>query len=281
MQAMLPSVMTAGLAAVSVRYAVRSAPEAWVLPEGQVPESIPHRAAAERLKFLLDAWSARTERCIRVASNLAVRFMEEAPTVGIDPDVCILEPPPPNADDLSSLCLWKPGHLAPPLCFEIVSASHPHKDYAAIQDRYAALGTRELCVFDPLLAGPVALGGPVALQMWRRDGMGLFERVHFGDEPVYSVVLEAWLHPVGRTLEIADDPQGRRRWPSGEELERAEKEHERAEKERERAEKEHERAEKERERAEKERERAAREALERRVTELEARAVGRDGGSQD
>jgi Putative restriction endonuclease len=281
MQATLPSNMTAGLAAVSVRYAVRSAPEAWVLPEGLVPESIPHQAAAERLKLLLDAWSARTERNVRIASNLAVRFLENTPSVGIDPDVCVLEPPPPNADDLSSLCLWKPGHVAPPLCFEIVSASHPYKDYATIQDRYAALGTRELCVFDPLLAGPVALGGPVALQMWRRDAMGLFERVHFSDEPAYSVGLEAWLHPAGRMLEIADDPQGRHRWPSGEERERAEKERERAEKERERAEKERERAEKERERAEKERERAAREALERRVAELEVHAARGGSGSRD
>jgi hypothetical protein len=253
MQATLPSVMTAGLAAVSLRYAVRAAPEAWVLPEGLVPESIPHHAAAERLKLLLDAWSARTERDVFVASNLGVRWLEQRPTIGIDPDVCILEPPPPSANDLSSLCLWKPGHVAPPLCFEIVSASHPHKDYAAIQDRYAALGTRELCVFDPLLAGPAALGGPVALQMWRRDAVGLFERVHFGDEPAYSVVLKAWLHPAGRTLEIADDPEGQHRWLSGEE----------------------------RERAEKERERAAREALERRVTELEAGANKGGVGSRD
>lgn len=253
MQATLPSVMTAGLAAVSVRYAVRAAPEAWVLPEGLVPESIPHQAAAERLKLLLDAWSVRTERNVRVVSNLAVRWLEESPSVGIDPDVCVLEPVPPSADDLRSLCLWKPGHSPPPVCFEIVSPSHPYKDYSTIQDRYAALGTRELCVFDPLLVGPAALGGPVALQMWRRDPVGLFERVHFGDEPAYSVALEAWLHPAGRTLEIADDRQGLRRWPSGEERERAEKE---------------------RERAEKEREREAREALERRVAELEARSNG-------
>jgi hypothetical protein len=156
------------------------------------------------------------------------------------------------------VCLWLDGHVAPPLCFEIVSRNHPYKDYAAVQDRYADMGTHELVVFDPLLAGPAALGGPVALQLWRRDTFGVLERVHFGTQPVFSEVLDAWLRPEGRLLGIADDFAGKSPWRTGEERERAEKERERAEKER--------------ERAEKERERAAREALERRVAELEAKA---------
>jgi len=168
----------------------------------------------------------------------------------------VLEPPPPGAERLSSLCLWKPGHRAPSLSVEVVSASHPYKDYVAIQDRYAALGTRELCVFDPLLAGPATLGGPVPLQLWRRDALGALVLVHFGADPVFSEVLEAWLVPADARLEVADDRAGKQRWRTGEETERAEKEHERSEKER--------------ERAEKERERAARLDLERRVAELEA-----------
>jgi hypothetical protein len=199
-----------------------------------------------------------------------VRWLEERPAIGIDPDVCVLEPPPPGAERLSSLCLWKPGHRAPALCVEVVSPSHPYKDYVEIQDRYAALGTQELCVFDPLLAGPATLGGPVPLQLWRRDALGALGLVHFGAEPAFSEVLEAWLVPADAVLEVADDRAGKQRWLTGEQQARAEKEHERAEKERERAEKEHERAEKERERSEKEQERAARLELERRVTELEA-----------
>ena len=154
------------------------------------------------------------------------------------------------------MCLWKPGHCAPPLCFEVVSAQHPYKDYATVQDRYAAMGTRELVVFDPLRAGPVGLGGPVALQLWRRDEGGVLERVMATDGPAYSEVLEAWLVPRERLLEIADDPHGRALWLTAEDHARAEKERERAEKER--------------ERAEKEREKAAREELERRVALLEA-----------
>jgi hypothetical protein len=213
--------------AVSVRYAIRWVPEAWVLPEGTVPESIPHDEAARYLQLVLIHWAVRSGRDIRIARNLAIRWIENAPRIGIDPDVCVLEPAPPGGDDLGSLRLWLPGHHPPPLCFEVVSANHPHKDYAAIQDRYAAMGTKELVVFDPLLAGPAALGGPVPLQLWRRDASGTFERVHFGDRPVFCETLEAWLVPEGRLLIVKDSLKSEDRWLTGEERERAEKERER------------------------------------------------------
>ncbi len=254
--------------AVSVRYLTERYRSTWVLPEGTVPESVPHNTAARHLELVLEAWSRRTPRAVRVARNLAVRWVEEAPNIGIDPDVCLLEPPPENADDLGSLCTWRPGQVAPALCFEVVSANHPHKDYTELQDRYAALGTQELIVFDPLLVGPRSLGGPVALQVWRRVPAGLFERVHFGDQPAFCEVLGAWLVPCGRLLEIADDRAGHQRWRTEADYERAEKERERAEKERERAEKEH-------ERAEKERERQVRIDLERRLAALEGQQQDR------
>ncbi|HEX7671100.1 MAG TPA: Uma2 family endonuclease [Polyangiaceae bacterium] len=279
MQSTLAHVASPSSAAIAVRYSVRAVPDTWILPEDTVPQSLPHNTAARHIEDVLIEWVARTKGNVVVARELALRWLERAPRTGIDPDVCLLMPPPPEGEDLSSLCLWKPGHVAPPLCFEVVSANHPHKDYVGIQDRYAELGTRELVVFDPLLAGPAALGGPVRLQLWRRDDFGVFERVHFSDEPAYSTVLDAWLLPQGRVLEISGDRQGTRIWPTAAGRLEHDNEQVRAEKERERAEKEHERAEKERERAEKERERAARESLELRVAELEARARGGGLGS--
>jgi hypothetical protein len=246
----LPDVTRPHAPGVSVRYAVRAIPDAWVLPEGTVPESIPHDDAARHLQLVLRAWAETSPRNVRVARNLAIRWLRDAPQIGIDPDVCVLEPPPPDADDLGSLRLWLPGHSPPPLCFEVVSAGHPHKDYVAIQDRYAAMGAFELVVFDPLLVGPRALGGPVPLQLWRRDEAGIFDRVHFGHEPAFSQILQAWLVPDDRRLLIHDDLHGAPPWPTGEERERREKE---------------------RERTEKERERQARIELEQRVAELEAR----------
>jgi hypothetical protein len=114
-----------------------------------------------------------------------------------------------------------------------------------------------------LLAGARVHGGPLLLQLWRRDPLGLFERVAGGDQPVFSEVLGAWLVPTQTTLEIADDREGLERWPTWEDQMLAE-----------RAEKERERAEKERERAEKERERAARLDVEQRLAQLERKLGG-------
>jgi Uma2 family endonuclease len=262
-QARIPGVADSA-AFVALRYAVNPVLEAWVLPEGTVPESVPHDEAAEALKLLLLPWADRAGRPLRVARNLAIRWIEQAPQVGIDPDVCVLDPPPANAENLDSLCLWRSGNVAPSLCFEVVSKNHPHKDYRDVHERYAALGARELIVFDPLLVGPPSLGGPVSLQVWRRDPSAAFERTYAGPGPVFSEVLEAWVRVDQRRLSISDDRTGERRWRTQEELERAEKDYERSEKERERTEK-------ERERAEKERERAAREEVERKLALLEER----------
>ncbi len=243
-------------ATVSIRYPVRPSLEAWVLPEGTVPEAPIHDEVAEALKLLLRAWASRLPGDVRIARNLAIRWLEDHPTTGIDPDVCVLAPPPEDLDELGSLCLWKAGHTAPTLCFEIVSKNHPHKEYVAIQDRYAAMGTRELVVFDPLLAGPKSLGGPVALQLWRRDASGAFERVHFGASPVYVEALDAWVIADGRTLFIADDRAGKRRWLNEAEHNKIEAEHNKIEAEHNKIEAERAKAEAQQNKAEAERAKA-------------------------
>jgi hypothetical protein len=251
-----------------------------------VPEAPIHDEVAEALKLLLRAWAARSPGQLRIARNLAIRWLEQHPRTGIDPDVCVLSPPPPDLDDLGSLCLWKPGHTAPTLCFEIVSVNHPYKDYVALQDRYAAMGTHELIVFDPLLAGPKSLGGPAPLQLWRRDANRAFERIHFGDAPVYSEVLDAWVIAEGRKLFIADDRAGKRRWLNEAQQNRLEAEQNRLEAEQNRLESEQNRADAnsaresalraqaaaDRAEAEAQALRTAREALERELQELRAKS---------
>jgi hypothetical protein len=299
MQAKL-AVMATPHASVSLRYPVRPKPDAWILPEGPVPQSTSHATAVYHLHSVLLAWEKRvgTVRPLRIAYDLAVRWLEQHPRTGIDPDLCVLEPAPPDFEDLSSLRLWEPGRVPPRLAIEIVSASHPHKDYAEIHERYAAMGVEELVVFDGLLVGPRSMGGPVTLQLWRRDPLYAFERVHFADEPVYSHVLDAWFVPDGRLLQIADDRRGHLRWLTDAERAQADAAHaqadaERAQADAERAQADAERAqadaererviaeratadakraqwETERIRAEIEHERAAREELEKRLRELEA-----------
>ncbi|MEJ7728444.1 MAG: Uma2 family endonuclease [Polyangiaceae bacterium] len=198
----------------------------WTLPEVPVPESQPHDLALDLLKALLLHWVQRTGTDGQVARNLAVRWDESRPTVGIDPDLCLIAPSTPEGAELASLCTWKAGHTAPRVAVEVVSRNHPYKDYLSTQERYAASGTTELWVFDADLAGPKAHGGPHRLQLWHRDAAGDFVRVYAGPGPVFSPALGAWLLAVdeGRRLRISEDGAGTRWWMTGEEAERTAKE---------------------------------------------------------
>ncbi len=261
MQAILTPTMQPQ-AVVSLRYPVRPDLQAWVLPEGKVPEATAHQMAVYRIYGLLLAWSQRIgpERSARIAADLAIRWLEQHPRTGADPDVCVLEPAPADFDDLKSLRLWEPGRVPPRLAIEVVSSSLPHKDYGSIQERYAAMGVGELVVFDPLLHGPRSLGGPVPLQLWRRDATQAFERVQFGSDPVHSEVLDAWFIADGRDLQISSDRRGTQRWLTAEErLGTAQADAERAQADAERAQ------------ADAEREHQARLSLEQRVRELESK----------
>jgi Uma2 family endonuclease len=254
-------------------------PPSWDLDETPVPESTLHDQALALMALLLAAWAQRGGRAARVARNLALRWYEARDKVGLDPDLAFYEPAPPGADNLGSVCTWLPGHAAPKVALEVVSAGHPTKDYVEAPRKYAASGTGEVWVFDPLLAGPSQWGGPHRLQVWTRARRGELERVYAGPGPVRSPYLKAWLVVTdeGTRLRLSDDWAGTRLWPTAEEAERAAKEAERAAKEcalaaaeAERAAKEAERAEKERALAAEQSERAAKEEALARLARLEA-----------
>jgi hypothetical protein len=160
---------------------------------------------------LLTAWIARTSRDAIVTRNLAVRWVKERPNVGIDPDVALIEPTPPDADELLSLKLWKPGNPVPRFAVEIVSPTHPYKDYGVVQERYAAFGVGELVLLDARLRGPKKLGGPFAIQIWRFDA-GRFTRVYAGAGPARSLALDAWIDFDELVVQISDDEAGAERW---------------------------------------------------------------------
>jgi hypothetical protein len=199
-------------------------PEGWELDETPVPESTLHDQAVALMALLWAAWVERAGRAARVARNLALRFHEAKPKVGVDPDLALYEPVPPDFDALTAVNTWQPGHLPPKVALEVVSAGHPSKDYREAPAKYATSGTGELWVFDPLLAGPSDGGGPFRLQVWARVAGGL-ERVYAGPGPLCSPFFGAWLVVVegGRTLRLSDDAQGWRLWPTAEETERAAK----------------------------------------------------------
>jgi Uma2 family endonuclease len=225
---------------VAVQYSLPSSLPEWELPEVPVPESPEHDEMADRLRALLLAWLARAGKPGAIRRNLAIRWDQANPRVGVDPDVCWIESIPPGflEGELDSLRLWLPGHRVPPLAIEIVSRSHPYKDYGRVQEKYAVVGVEELWVYDPQKFGPRALGGPVLLQVWERSSAGVLVRRHFSDEPAYSKLASAWLVPRPKDhLVIAERASGENPWLTSHERERerAERERERAERERERA----------------------------------------------
>ena len=190
-----------------------------------MPVSVLHDEIATLLRAILASWAEKAASCL-VARDLAVRWDETHPQFGVDPDVAVFEPAPPTGSSLRSVRTWDTGHGPPLLAVEIVSETNPHKDYLVAPDKYAASGTQELWMFDPLLSGPRSQGGPFRLQVWSRDAGGDFVRTHAGEAPARSSVLEAYIVVVddGQKLRIANDREGKDLWLTAEERERAAKE---------------------------------------------------------
>jgi hypothetical protein len=200
-----------------LRYAMSGFSESWLIPEEEVPESAWHDGCVELLRLLLVAWVESAARDAAVFRDIAIRVRREQPRVGWNPDLCLVEPAPAEAAVLDSMRLW--DHSPPRFAFEAVSPNHPFKDYAVVPEKCALAGVTELCVFDPLLAGPPSQGGPSLLQLWRRAADGGFERVHAGDTTVRSEVLGAFLVPdrTLRRLRIAGRADGGDPWLTREE----------------------------------------------------------------
>lgn len=190
----------------------------WELSGENMPESVVHDEAVALLRALL-SWWARGRSDVQVARNLAIRWDEAHPQIGVDPDVCVLSPVPPEGRDLRSVRTWLPGHTPPRLAIEVVSETNPHKDYLVAPEKYASSGTGELWIFDPLLSGPTSHGGPFRIQVWERDASERLVRTYAGDGPAYSPYLGAHLVVVGEgiLLRIAEDADATRFWPTAEE----------------------------------------------------------------
>jgi Uma2 family endonuclease len=199
------------------------APVGWELGE-TLPTSYLHNEIVTLLYAILAQWAARFRPDALVARDLAMRFDRERPKEGVDPDIAVFPARPPvDLALLRSVCTWKDGHVPPLFAIEVVSETEPRKDYSIAPDKYAASGTRELVVYDPMLAGPKRDGGPFRLQVWRRDEKGTFPRVYAGDGPSYSETHGAQLVVVedGLRLRLAEDAAGERLWLTAEEAARA------------------------------------------------------------
>ncbi len=204
---------------VFVAYEVPEPDAGWELEEQDMPESALHDAIIDLLKHVLKAWVTRANLDALVASNLALRWDEQRFKVGVDPDIAVYVPPPPEGEETTSVCTWETGHVPPRIAVEVVSKSTASKDYVTAPNQYAASGATELWVFDPKRFGPRQNGGPFVLQLWRRDDAGVFRQVYRGDGPCKSPELGAWLVVTDQRtrLRIADDPEGTNLWLTAEE----------------------------------------------------------------
>jgi len=199
-------------------YRIEDFSDDWIIPEEiPAPESAWHDGCLELFKALLVAWAERTAQDAAVFRDMAIRPKQGKPRVGFNPDVCLVSPAPPGAHELESLRLWEAP--TPRLAFEAVSPSHPYKDYVIVPEKCAVTGVEELIVFDPLLAGPRAGGGPWLLQVWQRPPEGGLERVYAGGGAARSAVLGAWLVPDGaeHRLRVAARSDGGEPWLTKEE----------------------------------------------------------------
>ncbi len=198
-----------------------SYPADWYIEDDEpVAQSTQHFDQEIRLNSTLRAWNIRTGRNLLVGCELAFRWDQEEPGVGIDPDVYVAEmPPPPPNGDIWSMRTWKEDHHPPILAIEIVSHSRPKKDYSRAPERHDLLGTFELWVFDPNLYGYTKEQPSVLLQVFQRETNDRLVQTYAGEGPYRSDALDAWVMVIDGELIIANDREGKDRWPTLEEAE--------------------------------------------------------------
>ena len=202
---------------VHLSFAIEEPPGGWLLEEEDVPETPLHVAVVELLLLVFRQWIRTEGRDALVTANLGCRWDPSDARVGTDPDLVLVEPAPPEGEELSTLRIWEPNHASPRIAVEVVSDRQPEKDYVEAPARCRRLGVSELWIFDPLLRGPETIGGPFLLQIWRPEGTrpnAPMTRIYAGPGPAQSPELGAWLLPTseGRRLRLAQDRAGEHLW---------------------------------------------------------------------
>jgi Uma2 family endonuclease len=215
-------------------FAKSSYPADWYIEDNEkVSQDVDHQEDEFILQSTLLAWKKRTNQdSLLVGCELACRWDEVEYRVGVAPDVYVVERPPGDETGyIGSLKTWLTGNHPPILAIEVVSKSRPKKDYKYSPEKHDLLGTFELWVFDPHLYGYTETQPPALLQVFQRETNNVLAQRYAGAGPYWSDALDAWVMVIDGDLVIANDRDGKDRWPTLEEEQRLRAEAERVAKE--------------------------------------------------
>ena len=135
---------------IRLRFEVEPYPPSWLIEDDEkVPQSRPHHLRGHRIEALLLGWKKRTGRHVQVGRELALRWDEKFPRVGVDPDVYVVEPAPRGRRGREPSAPGRRATTLPLLAVEVVSRSRPTKDYGSSPPTRAAAGRGGAWIFDP------------------------------------------------------------------------------------------------------------------------------------
>lgn len=115
-------------------------------PDSKVSESTRHLATSVYGYYALETWFSDRPETL-VASDLVLLFEEGNPEAALAPDVMVIF----DAGTLDRLSykVWREGDRVPDFVLEVLSKSTWRKDVRVKPSLYAALGVRELWLFEP------------------------------------------------------------------------------------------------------------------------------------
>lgn len=180
------------------------------------------RLIAELLRPLLANALAELGVKAFVGADQFIYYEQYTPTQSVAPDVYVM---PGFDQDLDVDCwkTWEETRAVPSFALEIVSRNNPRKDTVHSPVRHAALGTRELVIFDPRHGrGRDRTRWAVYRRVPRR---GLVQVEATNADRVYSKSLKLWLRATGEgpllRVRLARGPEGDELIPTPVERERA------------------------------------------------------------
>lgn len=183
-------------------------------------EDFLQRAIAEALRPLIARWLRSRRVKAFTGADQFLYWVEGDPTRRAAPDVYVL----PKVDPESVPSSWQLWEVGPPsFALEVVSRD-VGKDYEDAPAEYAAMGAKELVIFDP---GATSRSRTrVRWQVYRRLARRGFVRVaQTMDDRVEAATLGCWLRAIGEgreaRLRLGTGPQGDTLFPTEAEEESA------------------------------------------------------------